>query len=186
MVDDANRTGSHPHINVNATALRTRIVTVTISDTRTRATDDSGRVCDELVKEAGLTLVRHLIIKDDPDYIKELVRDMSDANVCDAIICNGGTGITKRDNTHEALEEIFQKRIDGFGEAFRRLSWDDFGPRAILTRATAGVFNSCVVFSVPGSPNAVRLGMTKLILPVLDHAIELAQGRATHRSTLVT
>ena len=161
-----------------------RISTVTISDTRTRETDDSGRVCGELLREAGLLVVRHLIIKDDPTYIKELVRDLSDANACDAIVTNGGTGITKRDNTHEALESIFEKRIDGFGEAFRRLSWDDFGPRAILTRATAGVFNACVVFSVPGSPNAVRLGVTKLILPVLSHAVELAQGRATHRATL--
>ncbi|HEY2514148.1 MAG TPA: molybdenum cofactor biosynthesis protein B [Polyangiaceae bacterium] len=161
-----------------------RISIVTVSDTRTRENDDAGRVCGELLKEAGHTLVRHVIIKDDPENIKELVRDMSDANVCDAIICNGGTGITKRDNTHEALEAIFEKRIDGFGEAFRRISWDDFGPRAILTRATAGVFNSCVVFSLPGSPNAVRLGMTKLILPVLQHAVDLAQGRTTHRSTL--
>jgi molybdopterin adenylyltransferase len=161
-----------------------RISTVTISDTRTRETDDSGRVCGELLKEAGHLVVRHLIIKDDAGYIKELVRDLSDANVCDAIIVNGGTGITKRDNTHEALEAVFEKRIDGFGEAFRRLSWDDFGPRAILTRATAGVFNGCVVFSLPGSPNAVRLGVTKLILPVLKHAVDLAQGRATHRSTL--
>jgi molybdenum cofactor biosynthesis protein B len=161
-----------------------RIATVTISDTRTRETDDSGRVCGELMREAGHLVVRHLIIKDDPNYIKELVRELCDANACDAIVTNGGTGITKRDNTHEALEAIFEKRIDGFGEAFRRISWDDFGPRAILTRATAGVFNACVVFSVPGSPNAVRVGVTKLILPVLRHAVDLAQGRATHRSTL--
>jgi molybdenum cofactor biosynthesis protein B len=161
-----------------------RISIVTVSDTRTRETDDSGRTCAELLKDAGHNLVRHVIIKDDPQNIQELVRDMSDANVCDAIILNGGTGITKRDNTHEALEAIFEKRIDGFGEAFRRLSWDDFGPRSILTRATAGVFNSCVVFSLPGSPNAVRLGMTKLILPVIHHAVDLAQGRATHRTTL--
>jgi molybdenum cofactor biosynthesis protein B len=161
-----------------------RVSIVTVSDTRTRDTDDSGRVCSDLVKDGGHQVVRHLIIKDNPQYIKELVRDLSDANACDAIIINGGTGITKRDNTHEALEAIFEKRIDGFGEAFRRLSWDEFGPRAILTRATAGVFNACVVFSLPGSPNAVRLGVTKLILPVLAHSVDLAQGRTTHRATL--
>jgi molybdenum cofactor biosynthesis protein B len=161
-----------------------RISIVTVSDTRTRETDDSGRACSKLLQEAGHSVVRHLIIKDDATYIKELVRDLSDANACDAIVVNGGTGITKRDNTHEALEAIFEKRIDGFGEAFRRLSWDDFGPRAILTRATAGVFNGCVVFSLPGSPNAVELGVTKLILPVLKHAVDLAQGRSTHRATL--
>jgi len=156
-----------------------RVSIVTVSDTRTRDTDDSGRVCSDLVKDGGHQVVRHLIIKDNPQYIKELVRDLSDANACDAIIINGGTGITKRDNTHEALEAIFEKRIDGFGEAFRRLSWDEFGPRA-----TAGVFNACVVFSLPGSPNAVRLGVTKLILPVLAHSVDLAQGRTTHRATL--
>jgi len=142
-----------------------RICIVTVSDTRTRETDDSGRTARELVEAASHKVVRHVIIKDDPQYIKELVRELSDANACDAIIVNGGTGITKRDNTHEALEDIFEKRMDGFGEAFRRLSWDDFGPRAILTRATAGVFNSCVIFSLPGSPGAVRLGITKLVLP---------------------
>jgi molybdenum cofactor biosynthesis protein B len=163
-----------------------RICVVTVSDTRTRATDDSGRTAKELLEAEGYSVVRHVIIKDDPRYIKELIRDMSDANACDAIVVNGGTGITKRDNTHEALEEIFEKRIDGFGEAFRRLSWDEFGPKAILTRATAGVFNTCVVFALPGSPNAVRLGVTKLVLPVLVHAVDLAQGRATHRSTLST
>jgi len=168
---------------MSATAIR--ICTVTVSDTRTRETDDSGRTCRELLEAAGHKVVRNVIIKDDPKYIQELVRDMSDANVCDAIVANGGTGITKRDNTHEALEAIFEKRIDGFGEAFRRLSWDDFGPRAILTRATAGVFNSCVIFSLPGSPGAVQLGVTKLVLPILGHAVDLAQGRATHRSTLV-
>jgi molybdenum cofactor biosynthesis protein B len=161
-----------------------RICIVSVSDTRTQATDDSGRTAIELVEAAGYKVVRRVIIKDDPSYVKELVRDMSDANACDVIILNGGTGITKRDNTHEALEQIFEKRIDGFGEAFRRLSWDEFGPRAILTRATAGVFNTCVVFSLPGSPNAVRLGLSKLVLPVVAHAVDLAQGRATHRSTL--
>jgi molybdenum cofactor biosynthesis protein B len=161
-----------------------RVCVVTVSDTRTRTTDVSGRIAADLLKEAGHAVVRHVVVKDDPTNIKELVRDMSDANACDAIVCNGGTGITKRDNTHEALEAILEKRIDGFGEAFRRLSWEDFGPRAILTRATAGVFNSCVVFSLPGSPNAVRLGVTKLVLPILGHAVDLAQGRTTHRTTL--
>jgi len=161
-----------------------RICTVTVSDTRTRETDASGRTCGELLEAAHHEVVRHVILKDDPQLIKELVREMSDANVCDAIVVNGGTGIAKRDNTYEALEEIFEKRIDGFGEAFRRLSWDDIGPRAILTRATAGVLNSCVVFSLPGSPGAVRLGVEKLVLPVLVHAIDLAQERTTHRATL--
>jgi molybdenum cofactor biosynthesis protein B len=157
-----------------------RIFTVTVSDTRTRDNDESGRLLGELLREAGHVIVRHAFIKDEPTFIQDLVRNMSDENTADAIILTGGTGISKRDNTFEALEAIFEKRMDGFGEAFRRLSWDEIGPRAILTRATAGVFNGALVFSLPGSPNAVRLGVSKLILPVLGHAVALAQGRTVH------
>jgi molybdenum cofactor biosynthesis protein B len=161
-----------------------RIFTVTISDTRTRETDESGRVLGELLREAGYSVMRHAIIKDEPTFIQDLVRNLSDENTADVIILTGGTGIAKRDNTFEALEAIFGKRMDGFGEAFRRLSWDEIGPRAILTRATAGVFNGALVFSLPGSTNAVKLGVTKLILPVLPHAMALAQGRVAHMQTL--
>jgi molybdenum cofactor biosynthesis protein B len=161
-----------------------RIFTVTVSDTRTKDNDESGKLLGDLLREAGHVVVRHAIIKDEPSFIQQLVRNLSDENTADAIILTGGTGISKRDNTHEALESIFEKRIDGFGEAFRRLSWDEIGPRSMLTRATAGVFNGALVFSLPGSPNAVRLGLGQLILPVLEHATDLAQGRTTHRNTL--
>lgn len=158
-----------------------RILTGTVSDSRTRSNDESGKLLDELLKEAGITLVRHVIVKDEPVHIKELVRGVADDNEAETLILTGGTGIAKRDQTHEALEEIFDKRIDGFGEAFRRLSWDEIGARAILSRATAGVTNGLLVFSLPGSPNAVRLGVTKLILPILEHAVDLCQGRTKHR-----
>ena len=158
-----------------------RIFTVTISDTRTRDTDESGRVLGELLRESGLNVVRHAIIKDEPKFIQDLVRNLSDENTADAIILTGGTGISKRDNTHEALEEIFEKRIDGFGEAFRRLSWDEIGPRAILSRATAGTVGTCLVFSLPGSEKAVRLGARALVAPVLAHAVDLVNGRTKHK-----
>jgi molybdenum cofactor biosynthesis protein B len=169
-------------VNVPPQPIRTS--TVTVSETRTLATDDAGRICTQLLEQAGHRVVRHVIVKDDPGHFAELVCDMIDVNACEACVINGGTGITGRDNTYEALEQIFEKRIDGFGEAFRRLAWEDIGPRALLARATAGVFNECVVFLLPGSPHAVRTGLTKLILPILPHAVELAHGRRTHRTTL--
>ncbi len=157
-----------------------RVVTVTVSDTRTRATDESGRVLGELLRAAGIEVVRHVIVRDEPEFMQELVRTVADDNESDAIILTGGTGVAKRDTTHEALEAILEKRLDGFGEAFRRLSWEEIGPRAILSRATAGVVNGCLVFSLPGSVGAVQLGVTKLILPVLSHAVDLIQGRTRH------
>ena len=135
-----------------------RVCIVSVSDTRTQATDDSGRTAIELVEAAGHKVVRRVIIKDDPSYVKELVRDMSDANACDVIILSGGTGITKRDNTHEALEQIFEKRIDGFGEAFRRLSWDEFGPRAILRARRRGSSIPARVLA-PGEPERGAPGL---------------------------
>jgi len=160
---------------------RIRILTATVSDSRGRGNDESGKILDELLREGGCSIVRHVIVKDEPVHIKELVRGVADDNEAEALILTGGTGIAKRDQTHEALEEIFDKRLDGFGEAFRRLSWDEIGARAILSRATAGVTNGLIVFSLPGSPNAVRLGVSKLILPVLEHAVDLVQGRTKHR-----
>lgn len=157
-----------------------RVVTVTVSDTRTRATDESGRILDELLRQASIDVKRHVIVKDEPDFIQELVRSIADDNESDAIILSGGTGIARRDTTHEALEAVFEKRMDGFGEAFRRLSWEEIGPRAILSRATAGVVNGCIVFSLPGSVGAVQLGVSQLILPMLAHAIDLIQGRTGH------
>jgi molybdenum cofactor biosynthesis protein B len=159
---------------------RIRVLTATVSDTRTRANDESGKILDELLKEAGIDLVRHVIVKDEAVFIQELVRGIADANDAEAIVLTGGTGIAQRDCTPEALDEVLEKRLEGFGEAFRRLSWEEIGPRAILSRATAGVTNRCIVFALPGNPAAVRLGVTKLILPMLEHGVDIAQGRSKH------
>jgi molybdenum cofactor biosynthesis protein B len=156
-----------------------RVLTVTVSDSRKRETDESGKALDRELSDAGFTIVRHVIVKDEPGFISDLVRLTANSNEADAIILTGGTGITPRDSTFEALEKVFEKRIVGFGEAFRRASFDEIGPYAILSRATAGVFNECVVFSLPGSTKAVRLGV-KLIIPMLRHAVDLASGRSTH------
>jgi molybdenum cofactor biosynthesis protein B len=158
----------------------TRVLAVTVGDTRTRANDATGRLLDDLLQQEGISVVRHPIIKDEARLIQEMVQDASDENSADAIVLTGGTGISKRDQTHEALEAIFHKRLDGFGEAFRRLAWDQIGPRAVLFRVTAGVVNGCPIFALPGSSHAVRLAVTQIIVPMLADAIELAQGRTTH------
>ena len=155
-----------------------RILTVTVSDTRTPADDRSGRaLAEELV---AFTLVRHVIIPDEPAQIVELVRAVMESDEADAIILTGGTGIAPRDLTCEAIEALFDKRLDGFGEAFRRLSWEEIGARAILSRATAGTVGTRLVFSLPGSEKAARLGARELIAPILAHAVDLVHGRTAH------
>src|SRR5580698_4677112 len=142
-----------------------RVLTVTVSDSRKRETDDSGKALDRELTAAGFQVIRHVIVKDEPDYIRDLVRLAATGNEADAIVLTGGTGITPRDNTYEALESVFDKKIEGFGEAFRRISFDEIGPHSILSRATAGVFNECVVFSLPGSTKAVSLRLPRPIAP---------------------
>jgi molybdenum cofactor biosynthesis protein B len=157
-----------------------RVLTVTMSDTRKRSNDESGRALVEELVQGGVKHVRHVILKEEPRFLQELIRSSSTDNAADAFVITGGTGITPRDNTYEALREIYEKEIVGFGETFRRLSWEQIGPHSILSRASAGVVNECLVFSLPGSTRAVRLGVRELILPILEHASDLAAGRTTH------
>jgi molybdenum cofactor biosynthesis protein B len=154
-----------------------RVVTVTVSDTRTAADDASGRALAAELE--AFTLVRHEIVPDDPERITALVRRIASGEA-DAVVLTGGTGIAPRDRTFEAVEALFDKRLDGFGEAFRRLSWDEIGPRAILSRATAGTVGACLVVSLPGSEKAARLGARELVAPVLAHAVDLLHGRTAH------
>jgi molybdopterin adenylyltransferase len=155
-----------------------RLITVTVSDTRTPADDMSGRALAEEL--AAFTIVRHTIVPDEPEHIIGLVRSLMESDEADAVVLSGGTGIAPRDLTYEALEALFDKRLDGFGEAFRRLSWNEIGPRAMLSRATAGTIGTRLVFSLPGSEKAVRLGARELIAPILAHAFDLLHGRTAH------
>ena len=155
-----------------------RVITVTVSDTRTAADDLSGRALAEEL--AAFTHVRHAIVPDEPERILAIVREVMENDEADAVVITGGTGIAPRDRTFEALEALFDKRLDGFGEAFRRLSWDQIGPRAILSRATAGTIGTRLVFSLPGSEKAARLGARELIAPILGHAVDLLHGRTAH------
>jgi len=156
------------------------VATVTVSDTRTKETDESGTILAERLHAAGFSVVEHHIVPDDPDQVSALVRRFSTSADIDAVVLTGGTGIAPRDNTYEVLEGMFDKHIDGFGEAFRRLSWDSIGPRAILSRATAGTIGKVVVFSLPGSPNAVRLAVDSIIAKMLEHAVALVSGKPVH------
>lgn len=155
-----------------------RIFTVTVSDSRTHETDSAGAKLKQVFSAAGFKLVRHVIVKDEIMHIQELVRSVSTENLADAVVLSGGTGIAPRDVTPEALHAIFDKRIDGFGEEFRRKSLEAIGARAMLSRATAGVVDGCVVFALPGSSKAAAFG-AELIIPIIEHACEQASGTRT-------
>jgi molybdenum cofactor biosynthesis protein B len=143
---------------------------ITISDTRTIENDTSGQAIQDALAEAGHEVAAYTIVKDEPAQIVALVREFA-ANGCKVILTNGGTGIAKRDSTFEALDGLLEKRLPGFGELFRMLSYQEIGAAAMLSRATAGIFGGALVFSMPGSTNAVRLAMGKLILPQLEHLV---------------
>ena len=154
-----------------------RIATLTASDTRTAADDEGGKVLGERLAAAGFEVISHAIVREDPGALRDAVDALLARADVDAIVITGGTGIAPRDRTLEAITPRFDKTLDGFGEAFRRLSWDEVGPRAILSRAAAGVANGKVVIALPGSVKAVRLAVDALIAPVLGHAAALAAGR---------
>lgn len=149
-----------------------------MSDTRTSHDDAAGRA---LVAElSAFEHVRHVFVPDDVEGLRALVHGIVAGGEADAVVLTGGTGIAARDVTIEALEPLFDKRLDGFGEAFRRLSWDAIGPRAVLSRAVAGTVGRCLLFALPGSENAARLGARELVAPILRHAVDLATGRTAH------
>ena len=144
---------------------------LTMSDTRTLETETSGRAIAELLQEAGHIVVDRQVVKDDPAEVRRVVSEHIDAGNIQAIITTGGTGIARRDSTYEALAELFEKQLSGFGELFRMLSFEQIGAAAMLSRATAGVIRGCAVFMLPGSEAAVRLAMTRLVVPELGHVV---------------
>jgi molybdopterin adenylyltransferase len=146
---------------------------VTASDTRTAADDTSGQRIQDLLREHGHRLGMYRIVKDEPALITHALREAPPEVA--AIICSGGTGLTARDSTYEAIQALLDKEITGFGELFRMLSYAEIGAAAMLSRATAGVIGDRVLFSLPGSLAAVELAMTKLILPELGHIVGLVR-----------
>lgn len=141
---------------------------LTVSDTRTLDTDKSGAAIVELLSLAGHTVTDRRIVKDDAQAVSDAVRARL-GGPARAIITTGGTGIAVRDTTYEAVSALFEKRLDGFGELFRQLSYAEIGAAAMLSRACAGVAKGRAIFVLPGSEAAVRLAMERLILPELGH-----------------
>ncbi|MGI9252586.1 MAG: MogA/MoaB family molybdenum cofactor biosynthesis protein, partial [Thermomicrobiales bacterium] len=139
--------------------------------TRTRETDTSGRTIRELLTLKGHEIAASEIVPDDPTRIRAILATWTADPTIQAILSNGGTGIAARDTTYDAIAELLDKRIDGFGELFRMLSYEEIGPAAMLSRAVAGVCAGKIVIAMPGSSNAVNLAMTRLVLPELGHLV---------------
>jgi molybdopterin adenylyltransferase len=151
-----------------------RCYVVTVSDTRTEATDESGRAIGDLLTGAGHVVVGRTIVKDDPSLVRSVVERQLASGEVQVIITTGGTGISSRDSTYEAVHALLEKHLEGFGELFRMLSFQEIGPAAMLTRATAGLAAGKIVVALPGSEAAVRLGLHKLLLPELGHLVQQA------------
>ena len=151
-----------------------RCFIVTVSDTRTDETDASGRAIADLLTAAGHQVGGRTIVKDDPDLVRGTIERQLASPDVHAIITTGGTGITSRDSTYEAVSALMQKRLDGFGELFRMLSYEQIGPAAMMSRACAGLVAGRIVVSLPGSEAAVRLAMEKLVIPELGHLVQQA------------
>ena len=157
-----------------ASPASTRCVVVTISDTRTDETDTGGRAIVALLSEHGHDVLGKTIVPDDAHRIRAAIETAVTDPATEAVITTGGTGLSPRDGTYEVVTALLDKRIDGFGELFRALSYEEIGPAAMLSRACAGTVHGKVLISVPGSENAVRLAMTRLILPELGHLVREA------------
>ena len=145
------------------------IAVLTVSDSRTLAEDRSGQTLADRIAEAGHVLAAREIVTDDTDKIRERVRSWSQDPKIDVIITTGGTGFTGRDVTPEALEPIFEKRMDGFSEVFHRISYDKIGTSTVQSRATGGVLNATFIFVLPGSPGACRDAWDGILKPQLDY-----------------
>jgi molybdenum cofactor biosynthesis protein B len=145
---------------------------LTVSDTRTGDTDSSGRAIRELLDGAGHVVTGSAIVRDDPAQVTAAVRRQLEDAPTRVVITTGGTGITSRDGTFEAVDGLLEKRLDGFGELFRMLSYEEIRAAAMMSRATAGTVGNKAIFVLPGSEQAVRLAMTRLILPELGHVVQ--------------
>ena len=148
-----------------------RVAVLTISDTRTPETDTGGDAVQEALEGAGHEVVDRTIVRDEASRIRTALVDALARADVDAVVTSGGTGISARDTTYEVVDRMVEKRLDGFGEIFRMLSYEEIGAAAIMSRAVAGAVGTKFVASLPGSRNAVRLAMEKLLVPELAHVV---------------
>lgn len=144
---------------------------VTVSDTRTAETDKSGQIMRDRLESAGHRIVAYEIVRDEPEKIGGLLDRLCENPGCQAVLFNGGTGIASRDTTYDVISGKLEKTLTGFGELFRMLSYEEIGAAAMLSRATAGVYRGKLVFSTPGSSNAVALAMDSLIAGEIAHLV---------------
>jgi molybdopterin adenylyltransferase len=149
---------------------------ITISDTRTIETDTGGQKAQQLIAAAGHQVAYYQIIPDEPEQLISMIEQLASQSIS-AVICSGGTGIAPRDRTYEALVDLLEKDLPGFGELLRWLSYAEIGTRTISSRAIGGTYRDLLIFSLPGSPGAVELGLTKIILPELSHLVRQLQQK---------
>ena len=162
-------------------ARKIRCAVVTVSDTRTAGNDTSGDEIRARLEAAGHRIVASRIVRDEPVLVRRELEEHAASGLVDVVLLTGGTGIAARDTTFEAVSALLTKTIDGFGELFRMLSYEEIGSAAMLSRAVAGLYGDIAVFSMPGSTAACRLAMEKLIVPELPHLVGLAAA-ATRRT----
>src|SRR5437870_6086688 len=167
--------GAHPqHPHHQAKTRPAVCAIVTVSDTRTPESDASGVCIRALLEEAGHRVLSYAILPDDAGRIRAHLEELFGVPGLDAVLVNGGTGLAPRDATHEAISDLLEKRLDGFGELFRMLSYQQVGSAAMLSRACAGLVAGHIVAALPGSEAAVRLAMEKLPSPELGHRVRAA------------
>jgi molybdenum cofactor biosynthesis protein B len=148
-----------------------RCAVITLSDTRTIETDVSGKKIVQLLSESGHAVAFHEVLKDQPEPLEACLSALLERSDVDAILTTGGTGISRRDQTIVVVDSLIEQPLPGFGELFRLLSYQQIGSGAMLSRASGGIAKGKLIFAMPGSPAAVELAMTKLILPELRHLL---------------
>ena len=152
------------------------VAIVTVSDTRTPETDQNRQYIEMRMSELGHQVAAYRLIKDEPDQVAAVIQELTSMPDVQLILFNGGTGISPRDTTYDVVSKYLEKTMPGFGELFRLLSFQEVGVAAMFSRATAGVYHGKLIFSMPGSPNAVQVALEKLIIPEINHlAWEIAR-----------